>query len=113
MMSKPLVSSRDKARKSVLFAIRGERDWQAARISDRQDDAQIETDLLFLVGVLSKYQGQIAAEGVEQSQAKEVDWEAVAKGCVKMAAVAAAVAESLVANEKVSPKIIHADNMHA
>ena len=104
--------TREKARKVVITSIHKERDWQAQRISDRQDDSLIDTDLLFLVGVLSKYQGQIAYEGVEQSQAKEIDWERVAKACIKQAAVAAAVAESLVVSGKVGPSLLKTVNMH-
>jgi hypothetical protein len=104
---------REKARKAVLLAIHKERDWQAARISERQDDTQVGTDLLFLVGVLSKYQGQVACEGVEQSQAREVDWERVARACIKQAAVAVAVAESLVASGKVPTSIFRTENMHS
>ncbi len=104
--------TREGARRSVLKAIHTERDWQAQRISERQDDQQVDTDLLFLVGVLSKYLGRIATEGVEQSQGDEADWNEVAQGCVKLAAVAAAVAESLVSCGKVDTAIFKAAKMH-
>jgi len=105
-------TDREKARKSVLMAVHKERDWQSSRISERQDDTQIGTDLLFLVGVLSKYQGQVACEGVEQSQAREVDWDKVSRACVKLSAVAVAMAESLVASGKVSSSTFMMEKMH-
>lgn len=103
---------RDAARRAVLTAIQKERCWQSQRISERQDDQQVETDLLFLVGVLAKYLGQVATEGVQQSQADDVDWERVAQACVKQAAVAAAVAESLVASGKVKTVALKPERMH-
>ena len=96
--------TRDEARDAVLGAVDAERDWQAKRYSDEHDDSTVYSDLNYMVAVLTKYLGEVAGQAVNQAGYRAVDLEKVAVNSLKVAAVATAVVESLVATGRVSPE---------
>jgi hypothetical protein len=92
---------RAEARRLVLRAISEERHWQEGAFSLENDDSTARSDLNHWVAVLSKYMGGIADEAVSQGDFREVDLTKVARMSVKVAAVAVALTESLVATGRV------------
>ena len=95
--------TRDEAREIALGAVDSERDWQATNYSTEHDDTTVHADLNHMVSVITKYLGNLAGQAVKQADYKPVDMDAVAIASLKVAAVATAVLESLVATGKVSP----------
>lgn len=98
------------ARAIVLSALEMEREWQEHRFSAEHDDSTVHADLNHMVSVLSKYLGELAAQAVNQAIYKPVNMDDVATACIKIAAVATAIAESLVATDRVSPDGV--ENVH-
>ena len=95
--------TRDEARDAVLGAVDAERDWQAKRYSDEHDDSTVHSDLNYMVAVVTKYLGDIAEQGVNQAGYRMVELDKVAIAGVKVAAVATAIVESLLATGRVNP----------
>lgn len=89
--------NRDTARRVAIRAIGKERDRQKERFPENWDDAQVEADLLDPAGVLTVYVGHVAEEGMKQREADPVNYKRVANSMVKVAAVASAMVEALLA----------------
>ena len=102
--------TRDEARAVVLAAVDAERDWQATTYSVEHDDTTVHADLNHMVSVITKYLGLLAEQAVRQADYKSVDLERVAIASLKVAAVATAVVESLVAQGRVNPDRL--DDLH-
>lgn len=103
-MNKPV--DRDKIRKAVASLISKERLRQAEIFPPSLDDRQVQVDLLDLVAVLAKYTGHIADDGVKQRDGYDVDYTDAALNAVKVAAVAAAILESMIATGKVDTTVL-------
>lgn len=105
-MNKPV--DRDKIRKAVTSLISKERVRQTGMFPPSLDDRQVQVDLLELVAVLTKYTGRIADDGVKQRDGYSVDYSDAALNAVKVAAVAVAILESMIATGRVDPAVLKA-----
>lgn len=105
-MNKPI--DRDKIRKSVTGMISKERIRQTGMFPPSLDDRQVQVDLLDLVAVLTKYTGRIAEDGVRQRDGHAVDYVDAAVNAVKVAAVASAILESMLATGRVDAATLKA-----